>query len=385
MSGIEFRMKALLVAGGVVFALVATPFWDGGEGALAVSFIGSAQAAEPGGGKGGADAVRGKGGASERGSGGARMGGKGSALDKKVFRVSEEEDSDRPSWAGVKGGKAGGGGKPFGAGTKKGDLFGDMYILLRDENGEPILIDGLEQVIAFVYDSTGALVPLVGTDGKLVVIPYTADGDLATTVTIDTTTYDVYPGEVELGRLSVSRSPSKVLDHALTEALAKLSTGTVTLDASGRLVVDGVTIDSPLENLALYDTYMTTGTLPGVTLPDGFDPASLLAAGADKTGTISVDTVVYINSVLGINSGTTYYDFSAYDYDRKTTWENVTVTVLVQQPDGSYIATPVNVYETLFKSTDWTDPTATGGADDFAAAADDYLQVIEFVHDNEVR
>ena len=26
-----------------------------------------------------------------------------------------------------------------------------------------------------------------------------------------------------------------------------------------------------------------------------------------------------------------------------------------------------------------------GGADDFAAAANDYLQVIEFVHDNEVR
>jgi len=39
----------------------------------------------------------------------------------------------------------------------------------------------------------------------------------------------------------------------------------------------------------------------------------------------------------------------------------------------------------VFGSTAWSDPTSEGGADDFAAAANDYLQVIEFVHDNEVR
>lgn len=52
----------------------------------------------------------------------------------KVFRatVSVDEVSDRPVWAGVKGGKAGGG-------SKKGDLFGDMVMLLRDANGVPIL------------------------------------------------------------------------------------------------------------------------------------------------------------------------------------------------------------------------------------------------------
>jgi hypothetical protein len=45
----------------------------------------------------------------------------------------------------------------------------------------------------------------------------------------------------------------------------------------------------------------------------------------------------------------------------------------------------VNLYDAVFNSTNWTDPTATGGADDFATAADDYLKVIEFVHDNGVR
>jgi hypothetical protein len=63
----------------------------------------------------------------------------------------------------------------------------------------------------------------------------------------------------------------------------------------------------------------------------------------------------------------------------------VTVQVLVLQADGvTYKVEDVNVYDTLFNATEWTDPTA-GGADDFAQAADDYLQVIEFVHDNAVR
>jgi hypothetical protein len=52
--------------------------------------------------------------------------------------------------------------------------------------------------------------------------------------------------------------------------------------------------------------------------------ASLLAAAADKTGTITLDKVVYINSVYGINqvgtyaaNGNTYFDFGAFAYNRK--------------------------------------------------------------------
>ncbi|MCQ4267828.1 MULTISPECIES: hypothetical protein [unclassified Pseudomonas] len=45
----------------------------------------------------------------------------------------------------------------------------------------------------------------------------------------------------------------------------------------------------------------------------------------------------------------------------------------------------MNLYDAVFGGTTWTDPTVDGGADDFAAAANDYLQVIEFVHDNEDR
>jgi hypothetical protein len=392
MTNSSHNLKKLITIGSAVFALLAAPMVVNHVTGLGDGFIASAQAAENGSGSGGS----GGSGQHQKGKSEATGGshGGGGAMGNKIFRapVSSEEDSDRPAWAGVKGGKAGGGGQPAGAGIKKGDLFGDMVVLLRDANGVPILVDGLAQVVAFIYDSNGNLIPLTNPDGSLVVIPYNADGDLETQVTLGTTTYDVYPAEVDLGRLSVGRSPTKVLSHSLEEALAKLTeTGAVvTLDASGRLVVNGVAIDSPLENLALYDAYMT-GQLT-IALPEGFDPAALLAAAADKTGTITVDTVVYMNSILGINKGTTYYDFSSYDYDRADTWGDVKVTVLVLQSDGSYVPQEVNVYDEVFSNTDWVDPTYNsttqtdaGGADDFAAAANDYLQVIEFVHDNAVR
>ena len=374
-----YNFKKLILAGGTMFAMLAIPMAVNSVTGLDLGVISAAHAAEDGGTKKGS---ANKGGAKK---GSATKGGQGkggASSSNKIFRIpAAEEDSDRPVWAGVKGGKSGGGGKPAGAGSKKGDLYGDMVVLLRDANGVPILTSaGLVQVIAYVYDASGNLVPLKDASGNPVVIPYTTEGELATEIN----GVPVYSAEVELGRLSVGRAPSKVLDHSLTEALSKLTAGTVTLDSTGRLAVDGVTIDSPLENLALYDKYMTTGSLPGVTLPAGFNPASLLAAASDKYGSISVDTVVYMNSILGINS-TTYHDFSTTNYDRYTTWKNATANVLVLQPDGSYKPTVVNLYDAVFNDTNWVDPTPTGGADDFATAADDYRAVIEFVHDNEVR
>jgi hypothetical protein len=379
-----FNIKKLILAGGTMFAMLAVPMAVNTVTGMNLSVISSAQAAEDGGAakKGAAN----KGGAKK---GAANKGGQGKGADK-IFRAEPSEDSDRPVWAGVKGGKAGGGGKPGGAGTKKGDLFGDMVVLLRDVNGAPTLVDGLVQVIAYYYpEGSTTLVPLKDASGNLVTIPYNAEGDLLPTVTVGGVTYDVYGAEVELGRLSVGRAPTKVLDHSLKEALSKLTSATtITLDSTGRLVVDGVTIDSPLENLALYLDYMKDGSIAGVTLPAGFNPASLFAAAADKTGTISVDTVVYMNSILGINNLATdpdvYYDFSAVNYDRYTVWKDATATVLVLK-DGVYVPTVVNLYEAVFNNTTWVDPTVVGGADDFAAAANDYLQVIEFVHDNAVR
>ena len=303
------------------------------------------------------------------------------------------EDSDRPPWAGTPG-RDGKPGKPnTQAGTKRGDLFGDMYVLLRDANGVPIMIQ--------LADGTWVVQPVDANGNPL---PLDAEGNLIN---------PELAVEVGLDRLNVGRSPLRVLSSQYDEALKTInSADTITIDAVGRIVVttDGVvkTLDSPLVNLALYTEIMNTGTLTGVTadaaakfptsvsyLVDGTytvadltSAAAFLAAAADKTSTLTIDKVVYMNSILGI-TGTltdqvskTYVDYSTYNYDRATTYSDVTVTVLVKQPDGSYLPQTVNVYDAVFNNVNYT--SSDGGVDGFAQAADDALQVIDYIHNYSV-
>lgn len=312
----------------------------------------------------------------------ARGGSHGSMED--IYREisAEAEDSDRPAWAGTKGGKNEHGTKPGSAGSKKGDLYGDMYVILRDANGVPILTpEGFVQPV----DANGNPIPLDAEGAPI-------DPTLAI--------------PVEFSRLSVGRSPSQVLDRRATEVVSMLSNATaITLDQAGRLVVtgpDGVasTIDSPLENLALYVALMTTGSIPGVTdlpgtqydyLVDGKfttqdlqTAAGLFAAAADKYASVSPDTVAYMNAILGINTKTTgtitysSMDYSSYTYDRSDTYTDKTVNVLVKQADGTYVPTMVNLYDAVFKDADYSGT----GFDAFAKSVDDARAVLAYIHDN---
>lgn len=336
-----------------------------------------------------------------------------------------DEDSDRPVWA--QGNReenphSRGGGQPAGSGTSRGDLYGDLYVILRDENGVPILL---------TLPSGDQVVQPVDADGNP--IPLNDEGE-----PIDEAAAALVQ-EVEFGRLSAGRSPAQVLDHALAEALTSLASiyvldennqiviadgASITQDTAGRLVitVDGVskTIDSPLENLALYADLLATGSIETVVtfsyvndsgetvyvtqqvaiVPEvDFNlAAALLAAAADKTGSISLDLVAYQNSVLDVNTvvdGTTvaWYDYSSFTYDRADTYADQEVTYLQQvtQPDGSIIYVPVteSVLDAVFGGADGvfdasTENVISSNIDGFATAADDALQVIEFVHDNEL-
>lgn len=309
-----------------------------------------------------------------------------------IFKGKGDENrdplSDRPDWAGVKGGKAGAGGKPGTSGSKKGDLYGDLYVLIRDPltgTAYTETINGVVYPKVQAYDASGTL--LVG-----VWIPRDpATGDLMLYVTSTGTptseaqgnTQVYWTKEVEFSRLSVARAPSKVLTHALDEAISKLTaTGAVlSLDAAGRLVItiNGVssTIDSPLENLALYQDYMADGVIAGVTLPAGFSPAALLAAAADKYGTVTLDTVMYLDAILKVNP-----DLSLFTYSRTDTYAGDTVKILVEDPVGS--GTYVTKTVSIISAVDWTIPTGavpSTGAAAFAQAVDDAVQVIEFIHD----
>jgi hypothetical protein len=119
--------------------------------------------------------------------------------------------------------------------------------------------------------------------------------------------------EVELGRLSVARSPEQVLDRAYTEALATIENTDSMVDfynqSLDRMIADlslnwdNVTfIDSPLQNLALLqDALDGSSALSDMGVSTEVDTlmAVFLGTASDKTVPISSDTVVAVTTILG--------------------------------------------------------------------------------------
>lgn len=367
--------------------------------ACALAYMPNVMAANPD--KGGNGAGQKQGQAGQKGSG--KSGGSKS-LEDRVLK-SPASDSDAPPWAGPGATEPNphqqGGGKPPGAGSKKGDDFGDLWVILRDDNGVPILFKDADG--DGVYDAGEEC-----TASDCYPQPYYIDAsNNIVLIALDVEGHPLVEGqtvEVEFGRLNIGRAPSKVLDKSLTAAIdAILQTGAVlSLDASGRIVITvaGVskTIDSPLENLALYVALVTDGANLTGDLKTKFDTAvaalsslytstydkmdmsaSLLAAGADKTGTISVDMVAYLSNIYSIAAmtPTDFVDYSTFDYDRSSLY-NVTITYNELNPDGSTTPVTGTILDLVFGGVNVTD---TSGIDAFAQAADDALQVIEFVHE----
>lgn len=331
---------------------------------------------------------------------------------------------------------SGNGGNSGQSSVDKGSLYGDLYVILRDINGVPIL------------DANGCVQPISGTTGDLLSLDEECE---------------LLPGnesevmEVDFGRLNVGRSPSVVMEASFDEAISNINSATsIDLDPAGRLLltIDGLeeTIDSPKQNLALYMKLMslghwiTTDTSPlvrgngqpgtnGSSEEDGpssksrpvlsYDAtcllanlgfehlgdstnttqdlnnnelllaASLLAGAADKTGTLTLDAIIYINSIYGINQkgflpgevpDKTYFDFTNFTYFRSAVYENRrdsqcsegNVWTLVQQDDSGiyWKAECQNIMSAIFVNPP-TDYTNVGG---FVQAADDALRVIEFIH-----
>jgi len=234
------------------------------------------------------------------------------------------------------GGGNGGGGPGGGGDDATAPDFGDLIILYRDANGVPIpsesvlvtdpesglLVDGglCWQPIAFNVDDE-ALCP-----ATCVVDSYPSGTDV---VSVDQRTCAVAAGcsgcthEVEFGRINEARSPAAVFESQLEDVIIKLATADSTsLDPAGRMVasncveVDGEieitstsTIDSPLQNLAVYRELMLKGTI-GVDLPQGadiFDTAARgLGVASDKGGSVNKDMVAYLNMLMGLDGEPTF-------------------------------------------------------------------------------
>lgn len=360
----EIAKRSFKVLGMTGAMLLAVLFMNDGAASFrhaGLDLGGQAQAEE--GGSGHANKGANKGG---QGAHGANKGGQG-AHSQGMSKVlgSEESDSDKPIWAGGNKELNPHSGTPNpSSGTKKGDTYGDLWVVVRDPvTGAPILKDGEYQVCL---------------DTKCTQTVTTVDGELPE---------GVVPAEVELGRANVARSPSKVFDHALDEVISKLTSATsISTDDAGRLVIDGVTVDSPLENLALYDALMTSDprltpviskleALPGNLLDLA---ASALAAGSDKTGTITIDYVVYLNEILGITTNDTYYNFGSFDYNRDTTYSG-TISYYVDDGNGNVTQVTEPILKAVFDNESYTSSSGSG-ITDFMQAAEDALRVIEFTH-----
>lgn len=339
------------------------------------------------------------------------------------------EDSDRPPYAGpgATEPKPGTGNKE--PGVRRGDLYGDLYVVVRGANGEPIgyvwtwefAADGetLVQPLSFEAGVAGgfpqpiadaALLPAdwAWWDGDIPLVPTDSEGRVPDA-------YAYLTQEVEIGRLNMARAGAKVLDKAYDEAIASINGAqAVSLDPAGRILLmlaDGAerTIDSPRENLALYREIMRTGYLTGLTRTDmgplehlrakgdgsdEIDPADLyraaclLAGAADKFGDITLDMVIYVNNFLGINDpvAAAYFDFRGYTYHRGSVYAGVEQELLDDPVviDGKLYFGLRNrsIMAEVFGGADYPveGDIVAPGAREFIKAADDSVHTIWFIH-----
>lgn len=384
-----------------------------GGGALGVVSVASAQS---GNGQGQGQRMQGSGqgqqGTGQGGQGGQHgQGGQGGVPSAAEAEEGGPTSSDRPDWAGkdAEGEKPSGmgGGQPDKAasGMMKGGLYGDLVDIQWLPSGTPDEDENDNLKVVAYVDTDGdgkadmLLSEYLSSEATyLIEWSQDAEGDWELTSTAVNTAdpndvqssvegqYTIVPGEVEFGRTSVARSPDSVFQRQIDE-FEKTVDGNVDdllIGVDGRILLqndDGTvtTFDSPLVNLALYAVLMDTSREIELDaallskLESIADPAALLAASADKFGTISEDYVAYLNTSLGINEVTvdmsetppatsvTYLDFTTSSYTTRT-------SVFTQ-----------DVVDTVFAGENVLNLT---GIDAFAQLADDYLQVIEYIHEN---
>jgi hypothetical protein len=362
-----------------------------------------------------------------------------------------------------------GAGKPDKPGKGSGDIYADLVFVYRTEEGLPIFIgvpagiEEEEQAPDTRVRAEGALVPAAFPEGYVaceqpvaeagvpdqagMIAAYIlstdpilsnpllnpADGRDVTPIPLGGTgvageecdvlydpavepAYDFreYPEEVKFGRINVGRSPERVLRKSLNEVV-RLMTGPDTdigWDHAARITVNGIAIDSPLQNLAIHETLMEHGQIIGApalpNLPwndlapplpeppmdelDWLDYAAAAIGGAaDKgdwlvAGIVNLDLVVYNNRILHIPDETlwadtlegdgiegvlheSYVDYSGYGYKRSDKYPGCFAGLGLGPPEGF-------IMDAVFGGEDFEASNVFG----FATAADDARRVISFSH-----
>jgi hypothetical protein len=326
------------------------------------------------------------------------------------------------------GGQGGSNGQGGGNSPDKGDLYGDMVYVLRDVDGIPLV------------DIEGCLRPLGPGGVELPLnwwidpeVPLICDDPEEILAALETSEESEEPEdcdviavcednmvEVELGRLSVLRSPAKVLDRQRDEAVRVIDKAeSVALDEGGRIMYrtptatsEWATFDSPLINLALMREFHHWGALLDGDGEIVFDPATMfgndpdfpfdtysyilasafgLGAGDDKEGMgIDADVVVRVNQILGIADLDpaietiehlqlgNFIDYSGYAYRRWDTYPGCITWYRWDVVEGWYLYSDTIVHAVF---GDEVDPGEFFNIEGYALSANDARRVLLFTHD----
>ncbi|WP_153640542.1 hypothetical protein [Prolixibacter sp. NT017] len=249
------------------------------------------------------------------------------------------------------------------------DLYGDLWVIQRDNRGVPVLYplpysvefqDELKE--GFIDVTIPYLTASITTPEGDVIVPegggFPEWDDVPLLYDSEGGVYEVVGEnvqEIEMGRLNLIRSGPEVLDRRLEEVIKNFGDGTVSeviRDYCGRLFmvrtdaalaqeIEDKPIDSPLENLAIYKELLTNGFQGRLSfLVDNFKMkgrldnisdwsqsekgvefmtleekqlfianvcAACVGAGSDKTGFLTIDEICYLNEFMGIPGDECFY------------------------------------------------------------------------------
>lgn len=295
----------------------------------------------------------------------------------------------------------------------KGTLYGDLWVLRRDENGVPAKDDNncvmplpSEPITMTVLDEFGNPQEVPLQTVPMMLEEY-MDGQYKCAVVPG---YEDFVIEVELGRLNYVRSfltSPAVIHHQLHEVVASINSAvslkrdlagrlvytTKVLDAAGLPLVDeyGVpvlqdnTIDSPLQNIALYWALLTWGKIDGtVTIKlEGEDTQVELAiADTVDVSTHGMEFLKYGDETgqkIGVLPDSNYADFSGFNHLSKFDFDGVLFDFVERVPTGTC------AYQDVSGANIWTRilggyASLTSNIAGFVAQAEDARKIIVFTH-----
>lgn len=339
-------------------------------------------------------------------------------------------------------GTGSGAGTGSGSGSGGGDVgspdLGDLIVVLRDVNGVPI-------------PSTAGC-PLQPLNTLGIPIPLDVECEIVAEALCDIEG-GCLPVEVDFGRTSVARSPEDVMEKSFDEVIATIKESkSVSVDPAGRLMLEMEvlntetnvletvfkTIDSPLENLALYTQVMRTGhiqtadgvisdshgdeitirpaldplvdyakfstelmcllpTPDGSTVPEALSNCDLLfssfflAGASDKTGEITVDMVQYLNRILQIPNSTNaltgnlFVDFRDFSYQRDLHFNKNVDVIQEGIAADTWQKETVNLMTWLEHANGYqAEGSNISNIAGFVRSANEGLEVILFIHNYEL-